>query len=174
MRIELENLEGGKGAFSHSYAAPELDLDDDRIVLLEPPTVSGEFRQRERKVKVSGRVNARARVECDRCLQAVELPINSRFTLEYVTPEDYQAQQAVELTQEDLDLSIFEGDAIDLDELVKEELLLSIPDHVLCNEDCKGICARCGANKNLGECGCETHELDPRWAGLKDLVNRES
>jgi uncharacterized protein len=171
MRIELASLEGGKGAFSHTYAAGELDLDDDRLPLLEAPTVSGGIRQRGRKVKVTGRLIGRAQVECDRCLQPVELPIDSQFTLEYVTAEDYQAQQAIELTQEDLDLSVFDGDAIDIDELVKEELLLAIPDHVLCVENCKGICAKCGANKNLRECSCDTHEIDPRWAGLKKLVN---
>lgn len=171
MRIELANLEGGKGAFSHTYAAGDLVLDDDRLVLLDPSTVSGEIRQRNGRVKVTGRVQARAQVECDRCLQPIELPIDSRFMLEYVTAEAYQAQQAVELTQEDLDLSVFDGEAIDVDELVKEELVLAIPDHVLCSENCKGICAKCGANKNLAECGCDTHEIDPRWAGLKKLVN---
>jgi uncharacterized protein len=171
MRFELANLEGGKGAFSHTYAAGDLVLDDDRLVLVEPPTVSGEIRQRNGRVKVTGRVKTRVQVECDRCLQLIELPINSQFMLEYVTAEAYQAQQAVELTQDDLDLSIFDGEAIDIDELVKEELLLALPDHLLCSENCNGICAKCGAIKNLAECGCDTHEIDPRWAGLKDLVN---
>lgn len=174
MRIELASIEGGKGAFSHTYAPGELTVEDDRVGLLQPPTVAGKIRQRERKVKVTGRVNARAQVECDRCLQPIELPVNSQFMLEYVTAEDYQAQQAIELAQEDLDLSVFDGNSIDLDELVNEELLLAIPDHVLCSENCKGICAKCGANKNLGECSCNTQEIDPRWARLKDLVNRES
>src|ERR1043166_4928317 len=147
MRIELANLEGGKGAFSHTYAAGDLVLDDDRLGVLEPPTVSGEIRQRNDKVKVTGRVQARAQVECDRCLQPVELPIDSRFMLEYVTTEAYQAQQAVELTEDDLDLSVFDGEAIDIDELVKEELLLAIPDHVLCNENCKGIARNAAPTK---------------------------
>ena len=101
--------------------------------------------------------------ECDRCLKSIELPIDSHFKLEYVTAEDYRAQQAVELTEEDLDLSVFEGEAIDIDELVKEQILLAVPDHVLCDESCKGICVVCGANKNSVECGCETREIDPRW-----------
>jgi len=171
MRIELASLEDGKGAFSHTYLAGDLDLADDRLQLIEAPTVQAEVRQRGSRTKVTGQVKARAQLECDRCLQPVELPINSRFMLEYVTAEDYQAQQAIELTLEDLDLSVFDGEAIDVDELVKEELLLAIPDHVLCVETCKGICVRCGANKNLGECGCDTQEIDPRWAGLKKLVN---
>jgi len=91
-----------------------------------------------------------------------------------VTPEDYQAQQAVELNAQDLDLSIFDGEAIDIDELVTEELLLAVPDHVLCSENCKGICPVCGVDRNSVTCDCQTAEIDPRWAGLKELVNRKS
>jgi uncharacterized protein len=169
MRIELANLESGKGVFAHTYAPDELVLDE-RVKLIEPAEVSGKVRQQGSRSHVSGRVAARVQAECDRCLKSIELPIDSHFKLEYVTTEDYRAQQAIELTEEDLDLSVFDGEAIDIDELVKEELLLAMPDHVLCSEDCKGICAVCGANKNSVECGCEAREIDPRWAGLKKLV----
>jgi uncharacterized protein len=173
MRIELAGLESGKGTFAHAYAPGELVLEDERVRLLVPPNVSGELRLKGARVEVSGRLTARVQLECDRCLKPVELPVDSRFKLEYVTAEDYQAQQAVELTEEDLDLSVFDGEAIDLDELVTEELLLAIPDHVLCNDNCKGICPVCGKDRNSVDCNCETKEVDPRWAGLKELVNRE-
>jgi uncharacterized protein len=171
MRIELANLEGGKGAFARTYAPDELVLEDERVKLIAPAEVSGKVRQKSSRSHVSGRVTARVQAECDRCLSLVELPIDSHFKLEYVTADDYRAQQAVELTEEDLDLSVFEGEAIDIDQLVKEELLLAVPDHVLCSEGCKGICGVCGVNRNSIDCDCETREIDPRWAGLKKLVN---
>jgi uncharacterized protein len=171
MRIELASLEGGKGTFAHAYLPGDLVLENDRAKLLDGPTVSGTVRQKGDRVHAYGKVTARAQVECDRCLKLIELPIESSFKLEYVTAEDYKAQQDFELTEEDLNLSIFDGEGIDLDELVTEELLLAVPDHVLCTENCKGRCAVCGVNKNSTECGCDTHEVDPRWAGLKKLVN---
>ena len=171
MRIELASLESGKGVFAHKYAPDERALEDGRVKLIEPAEVSGKVRQQANRAHVSGRVTARVQAECDRCLKLVELPIDSHFKLEYVTTEDYRAQQAVELTEEDLDLSVFDGEAIDIDELVKEEVLLAVPDQVVCGESCKGICPVCGANKNSVECGCEAREIDPRWAGLKKLVN---
>jgi DUF177 domain-containing protein len=173
MRIEIAGLEDGKGAFAHAYAPGELVLEDDRLRLLIAPTVSGNLHQKGRRVHASGRLAARLQVECDRCLKPVELPVDSRFKLEYVTPEDYQAQQAVELTEADLDLSVFNGEVIDVDELVTEELLLAVPDHVLCKENCKGICPVCGVDRNAVGCECQTGEVDPRWAGLKELVNRK-
>jgi uncharacterized protein len=174
MRIELASLESGKGTFAHTYAPGELVIEDERVrLLLVPPTVSGEFRQKLRRVDVSGKLSARLQLECDRCLKPVELPVYSRFKLEYVTAADYREQQAVELSEEDLDVTVFDGETIDVDDLVTEELLLAIPDHVLCKEECKGICPVCGKDRNLDECKCETKEVDPRWAGLEKLVNRE-
>jgi uncharacterized protein len=174
VRIELASLEGAKGAFAHQYEPDELALNDGRLHIVNPPRVTGEIRREGQRVKARGSVVAQLQVECDRCLKLVELPVNSRFKVEYLSTEDYQAQQADELTEEDLDLTVFDGEVVDIDDLVTEELLLAVPTHVLCKDDCKGICPSCGADRNQTECGCETREVDPRWAGLKELVNRES
>jgi uncharacterized protein len=99
------------------------------------------------------------------------VPVNSRFDVEYVTTAGYQAQQSPELTEADLNLSVFDGEAVDIDDLVAEELLLAAPDHLVCKDDCRGFCVVCGANKNSVNCECETREVDPRWAGLKELVD---
>lgn len=173
MRIELARLEGAN-QFAHAYAPGELVLQDDRLRLVRLPIVSGEIRRSRGRLHVNGQVAAQVQVECDRCLKLVDLPVDSKFKLEYVTPEDYQAQQAVELAEEDLDFAVFDGDVIDIDELVAEELMLAVPAHVLCKDNCKGVCPACGADRNLLECSCEIAEVDPRWAGLKKLVNRES
>jgi uncharacterized protein len=171
VRIELGSLEAGRAEFAHTYAEGELVLEEDRLRLEQSPAISGKIRREDRRVHMEGRVIARVLVECDRCLKLIELPVDSIFKLEYVTQEDYQAQQAVELTEDDLDLSVFDGEAIDIDELVTEEILLAVPDHILCRDDCKGICPRCGGDRNSVDCGCRTAEVDPRWAGLKELVN---
>ena len=171
MRIELASLENGRGSFAHAYSPGELVFEDERVRLLAEPIVSGELLQDGRRVHVTGRVTAQVEAECDRCLLAVALPVDSGFTLEYVTPADYQAQQVIELTTEDLDLSIFDGEAIEIDELVGAELRLAVPDHVLCSENCKGICPECGVDRNKVACECQTAAVDPRWAGLKELVN---
>lgn len=174
MRIELESLVGGKGKFAHEYAPGELVLEDERLSLIVPPTVSGDIRREGNRVKVSGRVVGRVQVECDRCLKPVDVPVDSRFKLEYVTAKEYEALQAGDLTEEELDLTVFDGEAIDVDALVTEELLLASPDHLVCDEACKGMCAVCGVNRNVADCTCETAETDPRWAGLKDLVDQTS
>jgi uncharacterized protein len=174
MRIELASLEHGKRSFAHKYSAGELALEDDRVSIVEPPAVAGEIRQKRQRLRVTGTVSGRVQVECDRCLKLVEVGIDSKFDVEYVTAEDYQAQQALELTEADLNLSVFDGEGLEIDELVKEELLLAVPDHVICSEACRGMCAVCGVDKNSVDCECEAREVDPRWSGLKELVNRKS
>ena len=170
MRVELENLEGGKGEFAHVYQPDELNPIDERVNLIEPAAASGKVRVAGNQVFVNGHINARVQVECDRCLQPVELPVNTDFALDYISGAEYESTAAAELTEADLSLSVFDGEAIDIDEIVKEQILLIVPARTLCREDCKGICPECGIDRNTGECSCVTDNTDPRWAALKNLT----
>lgn len=170
MRIELESLDGPRAEFRHEYAPDELDLEDEAIRLIAPAAVSGRLRREGSRVKVAGKVDAQLQLECDRCLKPIDFPVASRFKLEYVTREDYQAQQDLELTEDDLDLTVFDGNIIDVDGLVREELLLAVPTQLLCQENCKGVCSVCGVDRNVTDCFCQVQEIDSRWEGLKELV----
>ena len=170
MRIELENLEGGKGDFAHVYQPDDLNPVDERVSLNGPATVSGKVRLAGNEVFVNGHVEARAKVECDRCLQPVETPVDADFALEYITGSEYESSGVAELTEAEMSVSVFDGQGIDVDEIVKEQVLLAVPTRMLCSDDCKGICPECGTNKNTGDCNCTTNDTDPRWAALKDLT----
>jgi uncharacterized protein len=170
MRIELENLEGGKSDFAHVYQPDDLNPVDERISLTQPATVSGKVRLADNEVFVNGHVETRAQVECDRCLQPVKLPVNADFALEYITGSEYESSGVVELTEAEMSVSVFDGQAIDVDEIVKEQIVLAVPTRMLCREDCKGICPECGADRNKGDCNCTTNDIDPRWAALKNLI----
>ena len=170
MRIELENLEGSKGDFAHVYQPDELNPVDERVSLIAPATVNGKVRLSGNQVFVNGHVETRAQVECDRCLKPVELPVNVDFTLEYISDSDYESIDTAELTEAEMSVSVFDGAVLDVDEIVKEQILLTVPTRMLCREDCKGICPECGADRNTGECDCVTNDTDPRWAALKNLT----
>jgi uncharacterized protein len=73
------------------------------------------------------------------------------------------------VTDEALDESLVENGLIDTAEVVREQILLAIPDQVFCREDCKGLCPKCGANLNLIDCKCSDDDIDPRWAALRNL-----
>jgi uncharacterized protein len=174
MRIELENLEGGKGSFAHTYQPDELDLMDDRLRLEQPASVTGRIRTSGSEVRVSGKIDARVEVGCDRCLKALEVPVSAKFALEYITGQQYESTHVAELSTEEMAVSVFDGEIIDVDEIVREQILLALPDRALCNDDCKGICSNCGTDLNSGNCNCESSEIDPRWEALKKFKNGNS
>jgi uncharacterized protein len=170
MRIELENLEGGRGDFAHVYQPEDLNPVDERVQIIEPATVSGKVRLAGHELFVNGHIETRAQVECDRCLKPVELPVSADFALEYITGAEYESSAVAELTEDELSVAVFDGEAIDVDEVVKEQVLLAVPTRMLCREDCKGICPECGTDLNTGECACKKDDIDPRWAALKNLT----
>ncbi len=96
-------------------------------------------------------------------------PVSADFALEYITGSDYESSEVVELTEDEMSVSVFDGKAIDVDEIVKEQILLAVPTRMLCREDCKGICPECGIDRNTGECSCVAEDIDPRWAALEEL-----
>jgi uncharacterized protein len=171
MRIELESLEGTDGRFAQTYEPGQLALSDNRVHLAQPATVSGRVTQSKSQIIVKGQIGALVQVECDRCLRFVEVPVETRFSLEYVTPQTYEANPAAELKEDEMGLSVFDGEALDIDDLVGEQIMLSLPSRVLCKENCKGLCPVCGEDRNLADCACESTEIDPRWRALKELVN---
>ena len=174
MRIELEKLEANRGDFAHVYQPDELNPEDERITLTTPVEVNGKVKRAGNEVFVNGHVETRVQVECDRCLKSVELPVSADFALEYITGADYESSSAAALSEDEMSVSVFDGEAIDVDEIVKEQILLAVPARTLCREDCKGMCPECGTDLNSGECNCTPNEIDPRWAALKGFKNTDS
>ena len=169
MRIELEKLEGGRGVFAHVYQPDELNPVDERVNLSQTAEVSGSVRETGDGVFVNGHIETLAQLECDRCLKPIELPVSADFALEYITGADYESSSAAALSDEEMSVSVFEGESIDVDEIVREQILLAVPARTLCREECKGICPECGIDLNTGECSCAVDEVDPRWAALKSI-----
>jgi uncharacterized protein len=131
-------------------------------------------------VVVQGSTEVAVRTACRRCLADVPLKLPISFTLNLVPARNLAAGEAGEgddeqseragsfdLTRADEDL--FDGRTIDLDPLVREQVLLALPMHAQCSEDCKGLCGSCGQNLNEGRCACQTDPVDVRLVGLKNI-----
>ena len=100
-------------------------------------------------------------IRFDRCLKVVLVP----FHIELDETIDLSSER-----QEDLaDDSYVEENSIDTDALINHEILIHFPMKVLCREDCRGICLKCGKNLNHGECGCDRVSPDPRMAAIQDI-----
>lgn len=104
---------------------------------------------------------------CARCLEDYGFAIEKDFSVVLVPRRDVPPE--AELGGDELDLSFYEGDAIDLSPLIREQIILALPTLPLCRESCKGLCAHCGSNLNLQSCGCTASSNDPRLAVLKNI-----
>lgn len=167
MRIEVETLKEKAQTFEQTYQPEEVSLDDELARLASEVKVSGSARLKREEVRLRGEIKADLEVLCDRCLAPTRMPLEVEFDTGFV-PQEAEAVKTdnVELLAEDLVIAAYEGDAVDVDELVREQILLALPSRHLCREDCKGLCQKCGANLNAGTCSCEGGEVDPRWSAL--------
>lgn len=103
---------------------------------------------------------------CDRCLTDVPVTIELDFSKEFVIEDQ-------KLVYEDMDdAEYIEGQILDTDRLVYDEILVNWPMKVLCKDDCKGICNKCGINLNLQDCTCDRTVVDPRMAAIQDIFNK--
>lgn len=128
-------------------------------------------------VFVRGPLRGWIEVACSRCVGAIKIPVHEDLTVSYLpraqVPEEDDEELEIEVAataaEDDVDVYPYDGDEIDLEQLLREQLLMSIPYAPLCDEDCPGLCAVCGADLNAGECGCDRRVVDPRLASLKDF-----
>jgi len=105
---------------------------------------------------------------CGRCLEDYAFPLQADFHVVLV-PKTVEAGPDNELSDDQLDLSVYEGDQIDLAPLLQEQVILALPTRPLCDENCKGLCSSCGANLNLESCRCAVAVGDPRLAVLRNI-----
>lgn len=169
MRIELEKLEDLGGKFAQAYEVDSLGLDDNEVRLVGPAEVRGRIQRHGKEVELRGELHATVEVPCGRCLKWVVVPLEAKFAERFISEVSWRAEEQHELREEDLNLAVFDGESIELDDLIREQILLMLPSHVLCRDDCKGLCLQCGTDLNLVTCSCESQETDRRWGALKDL-----
>jgi len=120
------------------------------------------------EIRVSGRLVVLMEADCDRCLEPARFPIDSDFTL-YYRPVDEGYGDEKEIDAGEAEMGFYDGEGLELNEVLREFVLLSLPMQRVCSENCKGICPECGQNRNQTECHCQAEAVDDRWAMLKQL-----
>ena len=112
-------------------------------------------------VHVRGRLSARLALQCGRCLEPFALPVEQDLDLFYLrrrSDEPGEEADEVELADRDMVIAYYDGDVLDLGEMVREQFFLAVPLKRLCREECGGICPTCGGNRNQTRCECPPPE----------------
>jgi uncharacterized protein len=109
---------------------------------------------------------------CARCLDPVEHPLSGQFDLLFrPTGADGDASEH-SITTSETEIGYYQGDGVLLEDVLREQVLLSLPAKTLCREDCKGLCPHCGRHLNSETCECTETVTDPRWSTLSSLRSR--
>ena len=172
MFISVHELELRKIGFESAFAPGALDFGDAQLrqqTALEV-TGSAELLAPIDEIRVHGHIRGRLASICDRCLEPVLLPVDGDFDLVYM-PAGMEGERTEEhaIQRDDTEVGFYNGAGIELGDVVLEQVLLWLPMHRLCREDCKGICQACGQNRNQTDCGCHPVPADERWDALKKL-----
>lgn len=133
------------------------------MAVSEPISVSGSIYNRAGVICFDYNADFNFAAPCDRCADTV----SSHYS------QDYSHTIVTELLNEDnddFDYIICPSMSLEIDDIVRDDILLDMPTKYLCSEDCKGLCVGCGKNLNVEDCTCEK-EIDPRLAKLKDLLD---
>ena len=169
MLLDLVSLGASPKPFEFKLWPGDIDLETEGIDVASDITVRGEARKNAAGVEVEGTIKGSLKIDCTRCLKPVESPLDTAFDVSFISRENAPGDRELQLQQADLSADVLPGDELDLSELAREQILLSLPEQTFCREDCRGLCPACGKDLNEGDCDCENDEIDPRWAALKGL-----
>jgi uncharacterized protein len=130
-------------------------------------------------IHVRGRLHADVALHCGRCLEGFSMALDQELDLFYLPHEagqDQEEEDEVELSDRDVVVAYYEGDRLDLGEVIREQLFLAVPLSRLCREDCQGLCPHCGVNRNQQACACPNEEpsLSPFASLRRKLDGSES
>lgn len=167
----LQELTGAQRRYSFEVESP---FADGSLELTSPLKGIVTFTRTSQGVLVEARVQTTVRLPCDRCLEPTEYPLDVEWSEEFHPSVDVLTGRHLPVELDDLDEAVVIDDhhILDLTETIRQHLLLALPSHPLCREDCAGLCPQCGANLNQESCTCSTEPADPRWARLADLLKR--
>jgi uncharacterized protein len=151
----------GEFDFAESGANQKTPLYAEGVAELLPGT-GGE-------VRVQGRIKTGLETECDRCLARANFAIDMPFDLFYRPAESVAGLEELAIDEGEAEMGFYELPGLELEDIVREQVLLQLPMQRVCSPVCKGICPHCGANRNETDCRCEAHPGDDRWGALKNL-----
>ena len=172
MKINVANLADRPGEeipFKFTTTAGEIDAIADTYSFEGDIVVRGVYVHTGRCYRFTGQISCTKSFVCDRCLEPSSLQQVHEFNEEF-----QRGSEPVSGGEKAKIVNYFDGDVIDLSPVVRDVLLSDQPLNNICNADCRGLCLKCGANLNHGDCGCDRTVIDPRLAALQQLLKQNN
>jgi uncharacterized protein len=165
MKIDLTNIppEGKEVSFRFSEHWWQPESQDDRVLGLASPLSAWiKVEPMGKRMSVEGSISAALLLRCDRCLEAYSRDLSGDFRV-FLSLAPFQGGPDIELSEEDLNLEFIQGNTLDVDQLIVEQIILSLPMKSLCSDSCRGLCPVCGCNLNSATCSCTSEIGTPLY-----------
>jgi uncharacterized protein len=162
-RINISNLSEGIHEYRFEAEPSKIGLDERFGGVIK---IEAKLDKSINQIFLQAEILAEGSFFCDRCLDNFHQELNTAYSMMYVQG----ARSTIDLNEEE-EIQLLRADMnyIDLDDDVRQYILLTIPQKLLCREDCQGFCPTCGVNKNIASCTCGAQVVDSRWDALKKL-----
>jgi uncharacterized protein len=174
MLLDLNKLHGTREHVERSLLPSVFDPQDDQYRVVSPVELSMDVQKAGEGVfNVAGRFKTTLELDCSRCLEPFQVPVDASFDLRYLPQAANAGEGEREVGDDDLATAFYREGVLDIVELLREQLQLALPMKPLHDEACRGLCAECGGNLNRTDCGHAPRWEDPRLAALKGLLTKE-
>ena len=173
MLYDLSRFRGETDRIDRQFEPGAFALEDEEFRIVAPVVFGADLRKDARNVRLVGRVGTTLECNCSRCLEPFAVPVDAAFDVMFLPAESNVAGTAEEVGEDDLGVSFYKDETLDLGGLMREQFYLALPMKPLCREDCQGLCPVCGINRNRETCSCRSEWVDPRLEALRNLSRKD-
>ena len=172
MLLSVQEMEVRKIRFDGVFEPGKIDFSSSDMRQAGPLHAVGEAEILENtggEVRVRGHLDVTMECDCDRCLGPARFAIDAPFDLFYQPNSSVADEDEIAIDEGQAEIGFYQGAGLELEDILREQVLLLLPMHRLCSEACLGICPICGKNRNEADCRCTAQPADDRWSGLRNL-----
>jgi uncharacterized protein len=172
MFLSVKEMELRKVRFDETFDPGQIDFtgeDLEQVTPLETKGLAELLANTDGEVRIQGRYTVEMASQCDRCLGRARFDLNAGYDLFYRPASFIARDEEVAIDEGEAEIGFYQGGGLELEDLLREQVLLALPMQRVCSDACKGICPVCGKNRNESECGCKVETRNDRWGALRKL-----
>jgi uncharacterized protein len=172
--IDLKDLAHEKLSFSSRFEPGVVDLGSENLRQIGNLDWVASAERAGAEIRISGKLDTTVELACSRCLDPARVQVSKPFDLFFRERDEamFDEDEEVELHENDTRTAFFTGTKLAIADILREQILLTVPMKALCTIDCKGLCPTCGTNLNSGSCGCPAEEFSPHMDTLLEIKRR--
>src|SRR5579863_9591768 len=172
MFLSVKEMEVRKVRFEETFQPGEIDFSTDAVTQAGPLRAEGVaelLANTDGEIRIKGRLSVNMEAECDRCLGRAQFPLDSAFDLFYRPSDALAVNEEVAIDEGEAEMGFYAGPGMELEDVLREQILLSLPMQRVCSVECKGICPVCGKDRNETFCDCRVEPANDRWNALREI-----